>query len=362
MRGRWFRDWLVQDAAWPDLPFATPARRRWTDYPHRATQVLLARARRRNPPPPPWRRRAVLDWHRLGVGPGPSTRPSRLLVHALTAVWNEDDVIYATVRNLYGQGADRVFVLDDASDDDTVNQAVAAGATVLPHHSDGIYREADRNAAIRAVIAEETDRAGGEVWWLVADADEFPRASGWTIKDLLATAPGWVDVVGSRVIEHLPCPGSSYQPGTHPVAAFPQAHIYHNPYCRLGHWKHQLFRVRTPGDVTPLPGQHTIACADGRRAREWSQDILMHHVPLRDRDRTIAKLRRAAAPGGRYATSPDTFTRWRLHQRLRALDLLFDGRHDLVPSGFPGSPSTGVQLVDWRRLVEPDDRELNPLD
>lgn len=312
--------------------------------------------------PPPWRRRAVLGWHRLGTGPGPSRPPQRLLLYAVTAVWNEDDVIYAMVRNLYGQGAERVFVLDDASDDDTVSQAAAADATVMTNPSDGTYREAHRSATIRTVIAEETDRAGGDVWWLVADADEFPRTGGGTVKELLTAAPGWVDVVGSRVIEHLPCPGACYRPGTHPVAAFPQAHIYRNPYCRLGHWKHQLFRVRAAGEVTPLPGQHTVACADGRQAREWAQDILMHHVPLRDRDRTVTKLRRAAAPGGRYATSPDTFTRWRLHQRLQALDLLFEGRHNLVPNGFPGAPATGVHLVDWRKLVRPDERELNPLD
>ncbi len=347
-----WREWLFAEAAWPDLPFANPVSRHSLGYPRRALDVLRARVLNRNPPLPPWRRRAIIAWQVLGTGPGPSTPPSRLQLFGVIAAWNEDDIIHATVRNLYTQGCDQVFVIDDDSDDETRREALDAGATVISCSSDGTYREAARSAAIASLIAAETAVAGNDVWWLVADADEFPRGNcARTIRQVVIGLPGWVDVVGSRVIEHLPHPGAKYLPRTHPVAAFPWAHEYHNPYCRLGHWKHQLIRVRTADDVKPMPGQHTVAHRDGRPAREWPQEILMHHVPLRGHERTATRLRRAAGPGGRYARTPDTFTRRRVHQRLHALDLLYEGRTQEVPNGFPDQPIVGVDLTDWRNLV-----------
>ena len=357
------REWLLAEAAWPDLPFAHPPARRPLDYPARLVDVLLARLTSRNPPVPPWRRRAAGSWQRIGTGPGPLDASGRSLLYGVVAAWNEDDVIYATVRHLRGQGCHRVFVLDDGSDDHTAFEAHLAGADVVVVTSDGVYREATRCRVIGALIAEQTEHAGGDVWWLVADADEFPRGyGGRTVGEVVDGLPGWVDTVGSRVIEHLPHAGASYAPRTHPVEAFPHAHVYRNPYCGLGHWKHQLLRCRQPGDLVPMPGHHTLARADGQAVREWPDGLLMHHVPLRDRERTANKLAEAARTGGRYARSPDSFTRWRLDQRRKALDLLYDGRTGEVPNWFPGMPATGMELTDWRRLVPDSERFLERWD
>lgn len=203
------REWLLAEAAWPDLPFAHPPERRPLDYPARLIDVLRARLTVRNPPFPPWRRRAAGSWQRIGTGPGPLETRERPLLYGVVAAWNEDDVIYATVRHLRGQGCHRVFVLDDGSDDHTASEAHEAGANVVAITSDGVYREATRCRMIRALIAEQTEDAGGDVWWLVADADEFPRGyGGLTVGEVVAGLPGWVDTVGSRVIEHLPHVGA----------------------------------------------------------------------------------------------------------------------------------------------------------
>jgi len=42
----------------------------------------------------------------------------------------EEDVVEATVRNAFAQGAEAVYLVDNASTDATVARAEAAGATV----------------------------------------------------------------------------------------------------------------------------------------------------------------------------------------------------------------------------------------
>jgi hypothetical protein len=279
---------------------------------------------------------------------------------AVTAVWNEDDVIFANVRNLFDQGADCVFVIDDDSDDRTAEEAKEAGAIVVPSKNDGVYREAERSAKIRKLIREQTAAVGGEVWWLVVDADEFPRGPGeTTIREFVHTLPPWVDIVGSRVLDHWPSQKEAYSARSHPLTAFPLAQWYRWPWCGLGHWKHQLFRMRTPEDLIPMPGQHTVQSADNRRVREYPTSILMHHFAMRNRERTEAKLRRAWERGGRYSQSSDTFTRWRIVQRITSLNHIYSGRFDLVPNNFPGEPLLGVQLYHWQELVPENERRLS---
>jgi glycosyltransferase involved in cell wall biosynthesis len=272
-------------------------------------------------------------------------------------VWNEDDIIFATVRNLLEQGVDRVFVLDDESDDATVGEALSAGATVVQRTSTGRYAEADRSRSIQELIARETTDAGGDLWWLIVDADEFPRGpDGLTVRQHLATLPDWVDVVGSRVLDHVPSSRSRYQPRAHPVRSFPLARWYHNPYCPLGHWKHQLIRVRAAGDLVPMPGQHVARSGDGRQIREAPGSLLMHHFPIRGHSRTAERYAAANRPDGRYALSPDPFTRARLAQRIHALDAFYADRFDLVPNGFPGQSRQPQMPPPWTELVRATER------
>lgn len=354
-------EFLLARGAFPDLPFATPHSSRPFDYPRRVAEVLLARVLGRNPVPPPWRRRSVADWQVFCPGAGPTDRSRRQspLLLGVVAAWNEGDVIFATVRNLVRQGVDRVFVIDDESDDETRAEASAAGAIVLTHRSSGVYLEAVRAARIRNVIAEQTAATGGDVWWVVADADEFPRGpDGSSIRDLVERLEDWVDVVGSRVLEHLPDPGVEPVPRRHPVRYARLAVPYDSAYCGAGHWKHQLFRVREPDDAFPLPGHHTVGTSDGRRTREAAESLLMHHCPLRGRNRTLRRLSTAAAPGARYDASPDTFTRWRLQQRLTSLDDMYAGNYRCLPNPFAGRRRVGLFPVPWEELASPGERKL----
>jgi hypothetical protein len=257
---------------------------------------------------------------------------------------------------LLSQGADGVFVIDDESDDGTDREACVAGAEVVSVRSSGTYAEQARYARIQQLIKDQTAVAGGDVWWVIADADEFPRGpSGLSIRDLVERLPEWVDVVGSRVLEHYPSGRETYCPRSHPLRCYPLARWYNNPYCQVGHWKHQLLRVRWPEELLPLPGHHTAVAEDGRPLREFGDSLLMHHFPFRDRERTEMKLRRAGAPGGRYAGSPDSWLMPRLNQRLAMLENLYTGRFDLIPNSFPGEPLMGITVSDWRGLVSPEE-------
>jgi hypothetical protein len=331
------------------------------DYPLRAIQIASARLFGRNPPIPPWRRRWIRLWQTDQPGPGPSesSHRRRALIFAVAAAWNEGDIIYATVRNLFDQGADRVLLIDDESADETADEAAAAGAQVISVPSRGVYCERERGERIQHVIRAETDRAGSDVWWIVVDADEFPRGpAGATIRQLVEGLPGWVDVVGSRVLDHFPRHPDGYCSREHPLGSFPLAQWYLSPYCPKGHWKHQLLRVRDVADVLPMPGHHVVSAGDGRRVREAARSLLMHHVPLRNRDRTEARLREASMPGGRYGLSPDRFTRWRVRQRLAAIEHVYAGRYESVPSCYAGEPRLGVVPTDWRELVPEDERDF----
>ncbi len=342
----------------PTSPFPEAVVPRIRDRPGRLLELSVARARGREAPPPSWLRRRIVSWQVDGPGPGPAAPCARARpeIHAVVGVWNEEDIVYALVKHLHAQGVDHVLVIDDESDDATAREAALAGAKVLPMRSTGGYSEAVRTRRFRDAIATGTD-AGGDMWWLVLDADEFPRGpDGTTVRELVESAPPWVDVVGARVLDHVPGLSLEYVSRRAPLEYFPHARWFRRAFCARGHWKHPLMRVRRAGDVVPLPGHHTVGTGDGRRAREHEATLLMHHFPLRARERTEARLRRAMAPGGRYAASPDGFTHDRLRERLEALDHLYAGRYELIASGFSGDPLLGIEVCDWRELVPPLER------
>ncbi|MBO2447185.1 glycosyltransferase family 2 protein [Actinomadura barringtoniae] len=333
----------------PEPPFAVNPR----EVPFHLLKMLRAHATKRNPPPPAWRRRQINTWQRFEADR--LETPTEPLIYGLTTVWNEDDVIYATVRNLFLQGVDEVFVVDDESDDDTVTEAKIAGATLIQDASEGTFEEQRRTRRITEFMNDQTATAGRPVWWIVVDADEFPRGpDGTTIRDLVSTLPPSVDTIGSRVLEHYPSRTSAPLPRHHPLDELRMARPHTIAFCPEAHWKHQMVLLRNPGDLAFTPGRHTIQASPARPIVESSASLLMHHFPLRDRERTEQKFRQAAE--SRYTGTTDAFIKKRLRKRLRMLELAYTEQYHLLPNMYPGERKQGTTLKDWQSLVPASER------
>jgi hypothetical protein len=340
--------WMVDEPAWPDTPMPIPSVRYWRDVPHRFMQRAAAWLTHRNPAAPPWRRRAGHAWQ-VTVSPadgGTARAHAGRPLFGVIAAWNEEDVIWSTVTNLFREGCAEVFVLDDGSTDGTIAEASAAGAEVVPREPTTHWLEAERCAAIDRLIAERTRDRGQEVWWLVADADEFPTYPG-SIRGLLDRLPENVDAVGSEVVEHYPAPDGGWTPRCDPLGIAGLACPYPSDYCPLGHWKHQLFLRRRYDDPVPMPGAHTLRSACGRRIREWCEPIAMHHFPYRDLDRLERRITGVRDGTGRYGTTPDTFTAWRARHRLEVVRQLRARRYDRLSNSFPGQRHERLELSVW---------------
>src|SRR5262249_17775308 len=151
----------------------------------------------------------------------------------------------------------------------------------------------------------------------------------------------------------VPGPGP-YEPGDHPAASMPLAYRLTYPYCPAGHYKHQLFRLRRPGELVAGSGRHSLLAEGGRRVRESEESLLVHHVPFREREATRSRLLHGAAT--RYATGTQ-FSRDRVLRRLELLDDLYAGRYERITNEQPGERRRGLAVEDWRKLVHAGERE-----
>ena len=66
---------------------------------------------------------------------------------AVVKSWLDGDIIEATVRNAFAQGVERVYVIDNGSDDETVAHAAAAGAEI-----DEVYHTKQFNPRLAQVL------------------------------------------------------------------------------------------------------------------------------------------------------------------------------------------------------------------
>ncbi len=101
----------------------------------------------------------------------------------------DEDIIEATVRNAIAQGADAVYLVDNASTDATVRLAEAAGATIAEVYQTEAFDGRLVQPLVNAVVARESLRSGADhVWWMLIDSDEFPEGpTGKTVKEYLAS-------------------------------------------------------------------------------------------------------------------------------------------------------------------------------
>lgn len=314
-----------------------------------ARRVVPRSARRRlRPPPPPW------------VIAMPSPREPRPLeqfaFYAILGTWMEADIVADTVSNAFAQGVDRVFLVDNASPDDTVRRAVACGAEHMITYRTERFEERHRYNLMNELVRHVSSTSEYEhIWWLWLDADEFPRPqSSGTIREQLQTLDRGFRVVGARVLNHYPTPGEvAHVPGRHPAEVQPLCEEVRQHICDAMHRKHPLQRWDRAGPRIDAGLGFHRAESEERPLHEPMTPIVIHHVPFRDEETTrrrIEALWRGVDEGASRAVEGDLATD-HMHARRASLDAVYAGQWDRVQNFIPGMPDRGVQLRDWRSLA-----------
>ncbi len=265
--------------------------------------------------------------------------PGQFLLFAIFKAYNSEHMISAAVHNVFAQGADRVFVLDNGSTDDTVELAEAAGATLAKRVETEWFDESLLTALMQGIVAEESPRAGApHVWWLFLDCDEFPEGpNGLTIKAYLHTLDRSFRVVGSTFLNHIPTEKPEYVSGFHPLDFQPYCYILEREdNCAFNHQKHPLQRFdRGSHFINNYNGSHSVASGDD--SIYWEPDgIVTHHFQYGEEAATRAAVRHAATRYGVY-DAPNS-RKFGASHRLPMLDAAYAGQWDKVTAK-PGGPT-----------------------
>lgn len=294
----------------------------------------------------------------VAQGP-PSTvvPPDKICLYAVIGAWMEGDVVADTVANALTQGADRVFLVDNNSPDDTIERAVGAGAEHVLTYTTEKYDERYRLALMNEFVRHQSEQAGlDHVWWLWIDADEFPRPErGGTIRELISGLDRRFRVVGARFIDHYPTPGRlAFVPGEHPLDHQPLADELAIDVCARGHRKHPLQRWDRSGPpIAADLGFHRAISAE-RPLLEPLDAVVIDHFPFRERSVTQRRLERLWGLSGAAArTSRGDFTSAHMESRVDSLAAVYAGEWSMVRNFQPGRPGLGVSPVDWRELRPP---------
>jgi hypothetical protein len=303
-------------------------------------------------------------WSRVEANPA---QPDPLLpvrLYGIVGTWCEEDVIQATVSNAFAQGCERVFIVDNKSQDNTLERAAAAGAEIARAYHTDYYDERRRLAEMTGVInAVSPEVDADHVWWLLADADEFVHGpAGLPIIDYLAGLDRRFRVVGARVFNHFPTGDPANVPDRHPLDYQPMCQELRMAWCSLGHWKHPLIRWDRSGPEIRLDtGFHRVRAPV--RVGEPREGVFMHHFQYRNRPQTYERLRRlceAQEDGVVRSARQDATVRGWSGVRLRWATLDYVYAQDWVHVNWPTPRGhrAGVNPRPWTSLVSAADASV----
>ena len=245
---------------------------------------------------------------------------------AMVCTWLEQDIVYASVSNAFDQGARRVYLIDNGSPDETIAEAVSAGATHVLTFNTERFDELFKYELINDHLEHLSRQSGlDKVWWMLMDADEFNSAPGGSsIREFLGTVDARCRVIGARVLDHFPSPEVEYTPRTHPMSAQPKCREKVDHRCMLGHHKHPIFlwdRRRKP--IVVEPGFHQVRCK-GEALYEPAESLILDHFPFRNEPDMRRRLRLLMVRGVTEATRrADADAHMRA--RLESLDAVYRG-------------------------------------
>ena len=276
-------------------------------------------------------------------------------LYAVVAAWMEADIIEATISNAFVQGADRVFLIDNDSPDDTVQRAQKAGAELSLTYKTSTYDEDYRINIMNEFVRHTSMSSNAEhLWWLWLDADEFPRPqSGGTIRNMLASLDRRFRVVGARFLNHYPSPRKvAYMQGQHPIDYQPLCEELKSSMCLEGHRKHPLIRWDSEGpEIISTKGFHVASCS-ARPLFEPVEPLIIHHFPYRNEEATRQRMHQLWSPlsAGCSRAKHGDLAVTHMKTRLDSLDAVYAGDWESVKSLYAEEPRQGVSVSDWREV------------
>lgn len=145
---------------------------------------------------------------------------------AIGMMKDEADIAHACVTNLFNQGVDQVYVLDNNSSDGTAIHVVEAGGVVF-HDPEVAYLQSDKLTALAAKVAIRGD------WVLPFDADEIWQGLHWTVSVAdMVTRYGASNVIRGLMIDHVNVgpPVDSY---ANPIEDMPYHRVETTGYAKV---------------------------------------------------------------------------------------------------------------------------------
>ncbi|MDR2696621.1 MAG: glycosyltransferase family 2 protein [Deltaproteobacteria bacterium] len=209
-----------------------------------------------------------------------------MMLNAVMCVWKEEDIIESTVKHAFAQGCSNVFIVDNASPDRTVENAVKAGATLASAFESKYFDEIEKITHMNTVVKNYNEQSNEEhIWWLYLDDDEFPNIDcDLTIFDFLKQLDSSVRAVQGYFYDHIPTHQPYYVSGYHP-ADFMQLS------AKTATQKIPLLRYdKNKPHLYSAGGAHTFDTC-GEMIRVASDVLQIHHFKYRRPENTKSRLK-----------------------------------------------------------------------
>lgn len=261
-------------------------------------------------------------------------------LYAIIGTYNEEDIIYAIIKNAFSQGCKKVFIVDNASTDNTISEAISAGAKIYRTFETDRYDELLRIRIINDAIEEISYDSGDDsIWWLWLDADEFPQGpNGLTIKDYLSTLDPEYRIVGSNQVNHFPTTKPYYIQRYHPFDFMPYGEEFNTKsfvvnHCSVWHWKHPLHKyVKDKPMIRAKIGFHMGYCSE--QLLEPDVGLETHHFPFRDKENTYKRFTGLCGENGdsrnKYNDETSVKGKSAITKRYENLDHIYSLKWDKV--------------------------------